>query len=134
MAYTNEHNAVHRITSVVALGTTVNGVLGVALEKIIERALRAADANNTPISRPVSRVDSRGVIRRLDPNDTIAEGTTAANIVVNFVDGAGNAGSLTAGKYVAGTDRFTGERDPGGMPWEQEFEMEDSSLTWTPTI
>lgn len=134
MAYASEADAGHRITSITHGGTELKGPLGVTLEKVVEREVRQAGANNAPVSRPVAFLDARVTARFLDTAGGISETAAAASLVANFTDGAGDAGSVTMGPLKAGSIRHTMERNQGGFAVEQDFELEGATLTYTPAI
>lgn len=134
MAYSNEQNAGYRITSLTHGATEQKGALGCLLEKIVEREPIMAGSNNSAVARPVNVLDARVVARFLDTAGAIAETVAAANYTAAFTDAAGNAGSVVMGTMVAGSVRHTMERNQGGFSIEQDFELEGSSLTYTPTI
>lgn len=133
MAYTNEKDAGHRITSVTFNSTEIKSVLGATIEKIVEREVRQAGSNNTPVSRPVSALDARATVRFLDFNGAVLHTASAANLVVNF-SSDGGTGSVTVGTMLASGVTNTFERGQGGFAAEQTFELEGTSLTYTPTI
>lgn len=133
MAYTNEKDAGHRITSVTFGGTEIKSVLGASIEKIVEREVRQAGSNNTPVSRPVAALDARATIRFLDLNGAVSHTAAAANIVVSF-SSDGGTGSVTVGTMLASGVTNTFERGQGGFSADQVFELEGTSLAYTPTI
>jgi len=134
MAYVNEKNALHKLVSVAHGGTTLKGVIGGALRIIVERALRMADGHLTPYSRPVSMLNAEAIVRFLDHAGAILWTVAAANLVFNFTDGQGGSPSITVGKFLGGDIDHAFDFDVGGMVIQETFVLEDTTLTYTPTI
>jgi hypothetical protein len=104
------------------------------MEKIVEREVLQAEEENTPVSRPVDRVDARTVFAVLDGSSMIAESTAAANCITEFKAADAGSGSVTHGPMVANGYVPTMGRNQGGFRFEQEFVMEGTSLTETLTF
>jgi hypothetical protein len=130
MAWTNEGDSFYRITSVTALGNTINGMVSAVVEKIVERESRMSAANNSSVSSPIAFLGARVLLTFMDIASPVAHGTSAANIVVNFSKAGGSTGSVTIGSMLAGSVTHNMSRGDGAVV-TQEFSHEGSSLTYT---
>lgn len=134
MAYVNEKNALHKLTSVVHNATTILGVVGGGLRVMVQRAMRAADGRNTPFSRPLFMLDSQAFVRTINPGGTISWTTAAANLTFNFSDGQGGTPSIVVGTMLGGDIDHGFDFEVGGMVTQQTFDFEGASLTYTVNI
>lgn len=132
MSYAAEGDAGFRISSFSGLISAI-GRLAAMAEKIINREVIQADANNAPVARPVDEVDSRMTLESLDQAMAVAESTAAANQTIGIQQADGGSGSLVMGKMVASSVQHTFRRRMGGFGCQQTLEMQDSTLTYTPT-
>jgi hypothetical protein len=136
MAYATSADAAFRIaTNGLKHGTAVQkGGLGTLFEKSVERGLIKSDAENTPISTPVSMITARVVHEFLDGSSVLGEGTTAANCTALFTAGDAGSGSSVIGPMVPGGWTLTGRSDgQGGWAMQQEHTFQGSALTETIT-
>lgn len=133
MAYAAEGDAGFRISSFSGLVAANLGKLAATIEKIINREVIQADANNAPVARPVDEIDARITLESLDVAMATSETTAAANQTVGIQQADGGSGSIVMGKMVAGSVMHTFRRRMGGFGSHQTLEMQDSSLTYTPT-
>ena len=131
MAYVTTGDAGFRISALKFGATTLLGAIRATLEKIIEREVLQAEEENTPVARPVDRIDARAVYGILDGSSVIDETAAPANCVADFKEADGSAGSVTIGPMVAGGWTANLARNQGGHQWEQEFQMEGVALTET---
>lgn len=133
MAYVNTGDAGFRMTTTSGLATFI-GKIRMMLEKLIEREVIQADAENTPTERPVDLIDARVVVETLDANMAVSEGTSAANLTSNFTTADGGSGSLVIGPLVGSGVQHEKARRMGGFRHQQTLEMKGSALTYTPTV
>jgi len=134
MAYSNEKNAGHLVTSIYFGGSEWKGAQGGAIDVEITRDPKRANGHLTAYDNSAIAIGARGTVRCLDLNSVKSYNATPANYVANLVDGAGNAGSSTTGPMVPGSYRRVFEIGQGGMPLEQEVEHEGTALTDTVTL
>jgi len=131
MAYATTADAGFRITTVTHSGSQIKGAVRATMEKIVEREILQCEAENTPISRPVDRIDARTVFTFLDGSGRVAETVAAANCVTNFTEADGGSGSVTHGPMLANGYTATFARNQGGHQYEQEFVFQGTALTDT---
>lgn len=131
MAYATTADAGFRIASLTHAGNQLKGAVRATLEKIVDDEPLAAEAENTPISRPVDRLDARCVFGFLDGSSAIGHAAAAGNCVANFTAADGGAGSATFGPMLARNITANMSRNQGGHQWEQEFRFQGTSLTET---
>ena len=135
MAYTDEANAGFRITEFKHGSTAVAGMVRAVIEKIINREVIKADANNAPVARPIDEIDARVTAEFLDASAGFSETAAAASIVATFSQADGSSsGSVTVGPMRAGSITHTMARNQGGHATQQVFEMEGSTLTYSVTV
>ena len=125
----------YRVTTIDHASSNWLGPLGIIFQKIVKRGdgIKPGSAN-TPHSRPVDALDWRAVVRFLDPSSIKAETTAAGTITVAGTTGDGGSFSHAMGPFLPGSSTHTYERNPEGMPTEQECEGEGTSLTNTITV
>lgn len=134
MAWAAEKDSGFRQTAVAHDGTTLAGARNAVFEKIIDDEVIAVEENNTPMSRPVDRIDARSVVRIADLAGKRAESATAGNLVSSFTAADGGSGSITFGPLVPRGFTIAQDRNIGGHYLEQEYRMEGSALTETVVI
>ena len=136
MAYATPADAAFRIAANgLKHGTAVQkGGLGTIFEKSVERGLLRSEADNTPISTPVSLITARVVHEFLDGSGVLAESATAANCTALFTAGDAGSGSVVIGPMLPGGWTLTGRSDGnGGWATQQEHTFQGSALTETIT-
>jgi hypothetical protein len=134
MAYATTADAGFRITSVTHNAVQLKGAVRATVERIVEREILQSEAENTPVSRPLDRLDARAVFAVLDGSGLIGHAATAGNCVVNFSEADGGSGAVTVGPMLA--NGWTGNfaRNQGGHQYEQEFVFQGNALTETLTF
>ena len=96
--YASEANAGFRITKLIALGNTFDGMVRLLLEKVVQREPLMADAHNSPVSRPVDELDARATVDALSQGAGVMETTAAGNLVETFTEAGGGTGGITMGR------------------------------------
>jgi len=133
MAYVTTSDAGFRLTTTSGLATWI-GKIRMLFEKLVEREIIQADAENTPTERPVDLLDARVVVETLDAAMGVSEGASAANLTANFTTADGGSGSLVMGPLVGSGVQHDKSRRTGGFRHQQTLEMKGSALTYTPTV
>ena len=133
MSFSTEANAGFRITGFTHNATALLARIRCLLEKLVIREAIRADANNTPVSRPVDELDARVSLDFLDNSGAISHTAASANITENYSEAGGSSGSIIMGPMVAGSVTHNHGRKMGGFGVQQVFELEGTSLTYTPT-
>jgi hypothetical protein len=110
---------------------TINNPIGCRFSVSIRDDPRRPDGGLYPTQRPVVEVDAIATLRFLDGSSVQAFSASPANIVASFSEADGGSGSYTMGKFVPRDFDRECEPVPGGFPTQQEYRLQDTSLTDT---
>lgn len=133
MAYAATCDMFFKLTEIKHGTDVLTGPLGCLFEKLVDRLARGDAGQNTPVCRPVDEIDSRTSVRFLGFDSIISETKAAANITATFTAGDGGTGTVVLGKYVASGWRAVYDKGDT-LACEQEYEMEDTTLSETITM
>lgn len=133
MAYTDEKDAAHLLTSIVFGGTTIKGVRGGRWSFEVNRVEHRADGNLGPTSRPANLLDLTSVIRFLDGNSVQAYTASPATLTFNFKKGSGSTMSAALANMLPGTYDQEGDNGAGEFPYQQVYQCQTSSPAVTVT-
>lgn len=130
MAYTNEQQAFHLLTSATFGGSTLKGILGIRMSKRVVRNPIRADGSLGPVARPVQQLDAMAVVRMLDGNSVQAHTAAAATLTANMKKCDGTTGSANITYMLPSDVDLEAESGEGGFAMQQLFEVE----TGTPAL
>ena len=133
MAYTDEKDAAHLLTSITFGATTLKGVRGGRWSFDVTRVEQRADGNLGPTSRPANLLDLTSIVRLIDGNSIQAYTATPATLTYNFKKGSGSTMSAALALMLPGTYDQEGDNGAGEYPYQQVYQCQTASPAVTIT-
>lgn len=133
MAYSNTRDAFHRHTTSVFNSTTINDVTGCRCSFEVRRNAINGDGDLGPTANPAQGLSQMTILRFLDGNGVQSYSASSATLTHTFAKANGNTGTYAQSNMLPGSHDFEAENPEGGFVFQQVYDVEAATPSFTIT-
>jgi len=133
MSYTTTADAFHRHTTSVFSSTTIKDVKGCRCSFEVRRNGISGDGDLGRTANPAQGLSQMTILRFLDGNGVQSYTASSATLTHTFAKANGNSGTYAQANMLPGSHDFEAESPEGGFVFQQVYDDEAATPSYTIT-